>query len=131
MALTDGVSVGRPSGPGEASLSPGTYGQVQDAAGNVLNAVSFTYGGEQRPTPVLPDVLPSSADGARNVVFSTSSTAAGRAAGFRVLVEGMPDTDRVLVVAVPLDETRQTLTRLLSIETVVSLLVLAALAAVA
>ncbi|MGE5229125.1 MAG: sensor histidine kinase, partial [Deltaproteobacteria bacterium] len=59
------------------------------------------------------------------------STAGGQAPGFRVLVENAPDLGRVLVVAIPLDETRQTLTRLLTIEVVVSLAVLAALAAAA
>ena len=43
----------------------------------------------------------------------------------------MPNSAGVLIVAIPLNETRQTLTRLLTIEAVVSLVVLAALAAAA
>jgi len=64
-------------------------------------------------------------------VFTAGSTAGGQAPGFRVLVENVPGLGRVLVVAIPLTETRQTLTRLLTIEVVVSLAVLAALAAAA
>jgi two-component system OmpR family sensor kinase len=134
MALTNGSSIGLPGpggDPGAANLPPGTYGQLQDSGGNVLNAISFTYSGEDQPTPVLPDPLPAPAAGERSAVFSAGSTAGGQASGFRVLVERVPAVDRVLVVAIPLAETRQTLTRLLSIEVVVSLVVLGALAAAA
>ena len=48
-----------------------------------------------------------------------------------MLVESVPAVGRVLVVAIPLAETRQTLTRLLTVEVVVSLIVLGALAAAA
>lgn len=133
-ALTEGSSFGLPGpggDPGAANLPPGTYGQLRDSAGNVLNAVSFTYSGEDQPTPVLPDPLPGPDAGQRSAVFSADSTAGGQAAGFRVLVEPVPDVGRVLVVAIPLAETRQTLTTLLTVEVVVSLAVLAVLAAAA
>ena len=132
MALTDDQA-GFPGGPapGDSNLPPGTYGQVRDGSGNVLNAIQFTYGLQEQPAPVLPDPLPAPASGERSVVFSADSTAGGQSAGFRVLVEDVPNLDRVLVVAIPLAETRQTLTRLLTIEVVVSLLVLGALAAAA
>ena len=60
MALTNSAGVsGLPGGPGGspggANLPPGTYGQLRDSAGNVVNAVSFTYGQTAVPTPVLPD----------------------------------------------------------------------------
>ncbi|NLE22519.1 MAG: HAMP domain-containing histidine kinase [Actinobacteria bacterium] len=130
--LTDGSSVGLPGGdPGVANLPPGTFGQLQDSSGTVLNAISFTYTGEDQPTPVLPDPLPSPGVGQRRVLFSADSTAGGQAPGFRVLVEPLPALDRVLVVAIPLAETRQTLTTLLTVEVVVSLAVLAVLAAAA
>ena len=80
---------------------------------------------------MLPDPLPSPAASERIAVFSADSTEGGQAPGFRVLVESVPDVDRVLVVAIPLAETRQTLTRLLTVEVVVSLVVLGALAAAA
>jgi two-component system OmpR family sensor kinase len=118
-------------GPGDANLPPGTYGQVRDGEGDVLNAIQFTYTQDEQPTPVLPDPLPSPASGQRSVVFSAGSTAGGQSAGFRVLVEDVPGLGRTFVVAIPLVETRQTLTRLLGIEVVVSLVVLAALAAAA
>jgi two-component system OmpR family sensor kinase len=132
MALTD-AQTDLPVGPapGDANLPPGTYGQVRDDEGNVLNAIQFTYTQDEQPTPVLPDPLPRPASGARSVVFTAESTAGGQSAGFRVLVEEVPGLGRTLVVAIPLDEARQTLTRLLSIEVVVSLVVLAALAAAA
>ena len=132
MALTDDQT-GFPGGPGpsDSNLPPGTYGQVRDGSGNVLNAIQFTYGQQDQPAPVLPDPLPAPTSGERSVAFSADSTAGGQSAGFRVLVEDVPNLDRVLIVAIPLAETRQTLTRLLTIEVVVSLAVLAALAAAA
>ena len=63
MALTDSSRRQRPArrpggNPGGANLPPGTYGQLRDTSGNVINAVSFTYGQTDLPTPVLPDPLP-------------------------------------------------------------------------
>ena len=49
---------GPAAGPGATNLPPGTYGQLRDASGNVLNAGSFTYGQTDLPTPVLPSPLP-------------------------------------------------------------------------
>ena len=54
MALTDTAQSGFPGGPGEPNLPPGTYGQLRDSAGNVLNAIQFKYGDEDLPTPVSP-----------------------------------------------------------------------------
>ena len=127
MALTDTSPSGFPGGAEEPSLPPGTYGQLRDSSGAVLNAISFTYGDEQ-PTPVLPDPLPAS-DQTGGVIFQADSTAGGP--GFRVLAETVPNLSDVLIVAIPLTETRQTLTQLLTIEVIVSLVVLGALAAVA
>ena len=127
IALTDTGQSGFSGGPGEPSLPPGTYGQLRDSTGAVLNAISFTYGDEQ-PTPVLPDPLPAS-DQTGGVIFQADSTAGGP--GFRVLAETVPNRSEVLIVAIPLTETRQTLTQLLTIEVVVSLAVLGLLAAAA
>ena len=60
---TNSAGVERPAGrtrrrPGGANLPPGTYGQLRDSTGNVLNAVSFSYGQTDLPTPVLPTPLP-------------------------------------------------------------------------
>ena len=137
LTLSSTISSGQlpfgPGGPDQTALPPGTYGQLRDGSGAILNTISFAYGQADQPTPVLPDPLPGSAaqtggpDG-QGVVFTAKSTD-GATTGFRVLVERVPTLDRVLIVAIPLAETRQTLARLLGAEIVVSLAVLAALAA--
>jgi len=116
-----------PAGDDRArNLPPGTYGQVRDTSGAILNTVTFSYGDDE-PAPVLPDPLP--AAGARGAtIFSAGSTDGTTAPGFRVLVQDVPSVQRVLVVAVPLTETRQTLAQLVGVEVVVLLGVLAALA---
>jgi two-component system OmpR family sensor kinase len=132
MTLAGGVAGGLPFGsPGDRpppNLPPGTFGQVRDSGGSVLNTVSFTYRTAQ-PAPVLPDPLPAAAG--RVSIFSAGSTAGATQAGFRVLVQDIPSVQRVLVVAIPLSETRQTLTRLVGVEVVVLVGVLAALAVAA
>ena len=133
MALTDSAGVsGLPAGPGGnpggANLPPGTYGQLRDSDGNVINAGTFDYGQTDLPTPVLATSL-SVPSGANYRIFTAKATSGG--SGFRVLVENVPGAARVLVVAIPLNETRQTLSRLVVIEVVVSLVVLGALAVAA
>jgi two-component system OmpR family sensor kinase len=132
MALTNGSQNGLPGpggNPGATNLPPGTYGQLRDASGNIVNAGSFTYGQTDVPTPVLPSPLPSLA-GHTWVIFQAKATSGG-SAGFRVLEQNLPNAAGVIIVAIPLDETRQTLNRLLTIEAVVSLLVQVALTAAA
>jgi two-component system, OmpR family, sensor kinase len=143
MALSSGTTSSQlpfsPGGPDQSNLTPGTYGQLRDGSGSILNTISFTYGQSDQPTPMLPDPLPGSSTqtgsgdqtrggpGGASTVFTVKSTS-GPAPGFRVLVERVPSLDRVLVVAIPLTETRQTLDRLLGVEVFVSLAVLAILA---
>ena len=128
MALTNGSQSGFGGGPDQPNLPPGTYGQLRDGAGNVLNAIQFTYTQESQPTPVLPDPLPTPSQG-NSVIFHADSTAGGP--GFRVLAETVPNGGQLLIAAIPLTETQQTLSRLVVIEVVVSLVVLGALAAAA
>lgn len=117
-----------PSSEGRGgNLPPGTFGQVRDTRGSILNTVTFSYGGDE-PAPVLPDPLPTAANTGGETIFFAGSTDGTTAPGFRVLVQDVPSIQRVLVVAVPLAETRQTLTRLIGVEVVVLLGVLAALA---
>jgi two-component system OmpR family sensor kinase len=129
MELTNNQS-GSQFGPGGTppNLPPGTYGQLRDSSGAVVNAVSFTYGNQDQPTPVLPATLPAITQG-NSVIFHAQSTAGG--AGFEVLKEKEPNGGQILLVAIPLTETRQTLNQLLLIEAIVSLVVLGALAAAA
>jgi two-component system, OmpR family, sensor kinase len=129
MQLTDNQS-GSQFGPGgnPPNLPPGTYGQLRDSSGAIVNAVSFTYGNQDQPTPVLPATLPAVTQG-NSVTFHAQSTAGG--AGFQVLEEREPNAGQLLIVAIPLTETQQTLNQLLLIEIVVSLVVLGALTAAA
>ena len=133
FALTSGGVPGlldQPGGAGPANLPPGTYGELRAADGTVLNRVSFAYSDEAQPVPVLPDPLPgATADGDVTLFEADSSDSPGP--GFRVLVQSFPDIGRVLVVAEPLTETAETLSRLLVLECVVFGLVLAGLAVAA
>jgi len=127
--LTGGLPFGAPGDRPAPNLPPGTYGQVLDSGGSILSTVSFSYGNDQ-PAPVLPDPLPA-VDAAGESIFSAGSTDGATSAGFRVLIQDIPSVQRVLVVAIPLSETRQTLTRLVGVEVVVLLGVLGVLAVAA
>ena len=135
MAVTSSsqsLQFGPGANGGGANLPPGTYGQLRDTSGTVLNTISFSYGTQDQPAPILPSPLPAlSTDDNHPTTFTTGSTAGGTAAGFRVLEEKVPQLSDILIVAIPLNETRQTLGRLLVVEVVVSLSVLAVLAAAA
>jgi two-component system OmpR family sensor kinase len=114
-------------GPGQPNLPPGTYGELRDAQGNILNQISYSYGTETQPTPQLPSPLPgATTQTAEGTLFTTGATG-GSNARFRVLVQSVPAVGRVLIVAVPLTETTQTMGRLLGIEVLVFALVLAGL----
>ena len=111
-------------GPGQPNLPPGTYGELRSADGVVLNRISFAYGSETQPTPQLPAPLPgASVQSASGTLFDTGA-AGGGGPRFRVLVQSAPDVRRVLIVAVPLTETTQTLGSLVRIEVLVFGLVL-------
>jgi two-component system OmpR family sensor kinase len=122
-----GVTQG-PGGP-RANLPPGTYGALLDSSGTVLSKTTFSYGQSKTAVPRLPSPLPSApADASGSTLFNASSSGSS-STGFRVLLQRFPSRGLILVVAVPLTETSQTLDRLLAIEVLVSILVLAALAA--
>ncbi len=114
-------------GPGRPNLPPGTYGELRSTEGVVLNQISYSYGSETQPTPQLPSPLPgAAAQNPGGTLFNTGAVGGG-GPRFRVLVQAVPAVQRVLVVAVPLTETAQTLGRLLGIEILVSVLVLVGL----
>jgi len=119
-----------PSGP-PTNLPPGTYGAILTSSGAVYNneQATISYGQTYTAVPKLPSPLPSApADDTGFTILSTPSKGSS-GAGFRVLLQRFPSQGVMLEVAVPLAETNQTLNRLLAIEVLVSVAVLAALAA--
>jgi two-component system OmpR family sensor kinase len=118
-------------GQGPPNLPPGTYGELRSIQGVILNKISFAYGSETQPTPRLPSPLPgATSQNDRGTLFDTGATS-GNGPRFRVLVQAVPQVQRVLIVAVPLAEATQTLARLLGIEILVFALVLVGLAVAA
>jgi two-component system, OmpR family, sensor kinase len=117
-----------PGGPGP-QLPPGTYGQLRDASGQVLEETSFGFGQTGLPHPDLSggiDVA-STAEAAHPV---TVGQRGGGSETFRAIaVEGPGGL--VTVAAVPLGEVHSTLDRLALIELVVSAAILIALATLA
>lgn len=105
-------------------LPPGTYGELRDAAGETLAAVTYTYSDVEQPTPALPEPLPSA-----GVTFFTTGASGDESVRFRVFVQGFPDAGQVFIVAVPLTDVQQTLRRLLLVELLVTVLALAGLGA--
>jgi len=113
----------------QPNLPPGTYGALLDTSGTVISQKTISYGQTTTAVPKLPSPLPSApADDSGATMFSAGSSGSP-ATSYRVLLQRFPQAGRILVVAVPLTETNQTLGRLLGIEVLVSVLVLAALAA--
>ena len=106
-------------------LPPGTYGELRDAEGETLAAVTYSYSDVEQPTPALPAPLPGAAYA--GITLFTTGSSAGESVRFRVLVQGFPDIERVFIVAVPLTDVQQTLSRLLLIELLVTVLALAGL----
>jgi two-component system, OmpR family, sensor kinase len=114
------------TGPG-VLIPPGTYGEVLTATGKVKAHVFFTYGGKAPAVPVIPSSLPGSGGkGTTARYFSTSSMGANGAA-YRAVARPLPNGAGTIVVAEPLTDLQSTLGRLLLIETVLSLLLLAVL----
>ena len=119
----------RGRGADAAILPPGTYGQLRDETGRVLDTVTFNYGTETLPVPDLPSPLPEVGSGRQSVTFTTG--ARGSDSRFRVLVQDVDSRSYTLVVAIPLADMQRTLGRLVLIEIVVTVMVLAGLAALA
>jgi two-component system OmpR family sensor kinase len=106
-------------GPGP-NLPPGTYGQRRDASGRVLGNVPFTYGQAALPAPRIPARLPT---GKLITVGSVGSSGLR----YRVFLAHDPEDSGLTIVAVPLRELQDTLSRLLLVEALVISAVLAAL----
>jgi len=112
---------------------PGTYGAAIDTSGVVKETPTGDLIG---PPPVLPQSLLSSPRTARAVHFTTSASS-GSSLRYRVLAQpvilnfiGSPPRLGYAVVAIPLRSLDDTLGRLVTIDIIVSAVVLAALAAV-
>jgi two-component system OmpR family sensor kinase len=114
-------------GPGRGpafGLPPGTYGQARDATGRVLGGAPLTFGATGTTAPAIPSRLPLDR-------FVTVSARPGDGARYRVLETAAPGGGGFTVVAVPLREVDQTLSRLLLVESLVVAAVLLVLGAAA
>jgi two-component system OmpR family sensor kinase len=111
---SDGDGPPRGGGPG-TGLPPGTYGQRRDADGTVLGDVVLDFDRKTTAAPHLPEQVPV------NRVVTID--------GYRVFADRSSDGG-LTIAAVPLTDVDETLQRLLVVEALVILAVLAALAAV-
>ena len=103
----------RGRGADAAILPPGTYGQLRDMTGRVLDTVTVNYGSGTLPVPDLPSPLPEVGSDQQNVTFTTGARESD--SRFRVLVQDVQDVDSrsyTLVVAIPLADMQRTLGRL-------------------
>ena len=104
----------------------GTYGALVRPDGHVLTSLLVGYVGEDLSDAALPAIRPDDLEpgGPRTV------PAVNRSTSFR-LVSTPTDAGSTLVVALPLDDVKQTLGRLLLIELIATLAVMAAVGALA
>jgi two-component system, OmpR family, sensor kinase len=109
-----------------AALPPGTFGEILNAAGTVLQRRTFTYDEAAPPAPRLPAHLPLSHFGDRLHLFTLPSQN-GAGAGYRAAA--LTVGRQILVVAVPLRETQDTLHRLVTVEALVAVGVIVLLVA--
>ncbi len=125
-----------PFGPGNGpgvNLPIGSYAQLRDSSGNVLGAAVMAFGqSSDVAQPVLPKALPAlSSQSGGSAFFTVTRSTGGSKTHFRVLVASAHDLQGVVLVAIPLTDMQQTLSQLMGLEVIVSLAVLAALAAAA
>ncbi|HEV8421042.1 MAG TPA: HAMP domain-containing sensor histidine kinase, partial [Actinomycetota bacterium] len=119
-----------PGGRGRetSQLPSGTYGQLLDSKGDVLKKNTFSFGGAALPEPSLPSTLPRPQAPKAGPDFFSTGAADGSSTRFRVLVDssvtihrgGRTDEPGTLVVAFPLTDVEDTLSRLRLIEGIVS-----------
>jgi two-component system OmpR family sensor kinase len=115
---------GGPPGPGgggpNLNLPPGTYGQRRDAQGRVLGHVLITYGQSAPAAPRIPAQIPLG----RPFTVGSVGTSGLR---YRAYASHDPEDSGITVVAAPLREVDQTLSRLRLVEALVIAAVLIAL----
>jgi two-component system OmpR family sensor kinase len=123
VALDQAIAPGRPAGRGSIDqltrTAPGTYVELRDANGTVIDSASLVPPGRSAATPDLPADLTATE---RGVAFTVGAIEGS--GEFRALAEDRPFG--ALIVAAPLDDVSETLDRLLLIEIVVSAAVVAA-----
>jgi two-component system, OmpR family, sensor kinase len=112
-----------PGGPGpEASLPPGTYGQLRSADGAVLGSVVLTYGQDELPAPDLPTQI------APDQLLTVDAKGDG-SLQYRVRANPRRDHAGLTIVAIPLNGLEERLDQLLLVEGLVIAGVLLLLAA--
>jgi two-component system, OmpR family, sensor kinase len=125
--LSEGGPFSFPGGPGgQSGIPTGSYGQVRNSNGDVLVSKPLnTYGATTPPAPSLPAKLPrANASGSGPDIFTTSAVRGSTR--YRVLVDdvtivnGPQHTPGTLIVAIPLTDVRDTLSRLGLIEGIAS-----------
>jgi two-component system, OmpR family, sensor kinase len=112
---------GPPQGP-ELNLPPGTYGQRREADGRVIGNVQILYSSSESPpaAPAIPAKIPI------EKIFTVGS-AGSSGLHYRAYAMHDPEDSGLTVVAVPLRDVEQTLSRLRLVEALVIAGVLAAL----
>ena len=138
-SVSPSFSVPPPSA--DTLLPPSTYGELLDRSGKVVAEVAFAYGGVASPPPSLPTQLVASAASAASgnahspltsgQTFVTAGAASGSSIHYRVVASALHGAPYALVVAIPLTEMYQTLSRLLLIEALVTAAVLIGLGVLA
>ncbi len=115
---TPGRGEGGP--PQHLNLPPGTYGQRREASGKVLGDELITYGRTAPAAPKIPAQVPVGS-------FFTLGSVGSSGLHYRAYVSRDPEDPGLTLVAVPLREVEQTLSRLLLVEALVIAGVLVAL----
>jgi two-component system OmpR family sensor kinase len=124
-SIPDPLFAHRPPGLGPTSaLPPGTFGELLGPSRRLLRRRTFSYGEAAPATPALPAQLPLSHRGAALKLFTVP---ASTASGLRYRAAAFSAGSDTVVVAVPLREVDQTLHRLVMVEALVGLGVIAAL----
>ncbi len=121
----------KPGGPSPGGqLPPGTFGQLRNADGEVIEHTSLRYGREKVALPSLAGGLTPTPTTAK-IKPVTVGQRGGGSEQFRAAAVKVGATGLVSIVAIPLGDTNATLSHLVVIEIVVSAAILAALAAAA
>jgi two-component system OmpR family sensor kinase len=112
-------------GPPGSHLPDTAFGQLRDASGEVLAEANPGFFGEEVPIPELPTDL--AATSANAISPITVGERGGGSEDFRAAAVQVGGSGLVAVIAVPLGDTKATLSRLALIELIVSAVILVAL----